>query len=82
MAKPRKQQDGDLRSFDASASAPGSNGNGSYDSNPDPDRISRRAYELYLSRGGADGQAIEDWLAAERELTSSEPSAPRGDRGE
>lgn len=34
----------------------------------DRDRIAMRAYELYLSRGGSDGAALEDWLAAEREL--------------
>jgi hypothetical protein len=33
----------------------------------DRDRIARRAYDLYLARGGADGEAMEDWLAAERE---------------
>jgi hypothetical protein len=32
------------------------------------ERIAARAYELYLARGGADGQAEEDWLEAEREL--------------
>jgi hypothetical protein len=35
------------------------------------ERVARRAYELYLARGGADGMAMEDWLAAERELTQS-----------
>lgn len=34
----------------------------------DRDRIAARAYELYLARGGPDGTAMEDWLAAEREL--------------
>jgi hypothetical protein len=34
----------------------------------DREQIARRAYELYLARGGADGQAMEDWLNAEREL--------------
>ena len=36
----------------------------------DPPRASveRRAYEIYLSRGGADGLDLEDWLQAEREL--------------
>jgi hypothetical protein len=29
-----------------------------------------RAYQLYLARGGADGRDFDDWLAAERELTS------------
>lgn len=32
------------------------------------DTIARRAYEIYLSRGGADGHDIDDWLDAEREL--------------
>jgi hypothetical protein len=30
--------------------------------------IRERAYELYQQRGRQDGQAIEDWLAAEAEL--------------
>ena len=34
----------------------------------DRDRIARRAYELYLAREGRDGDAMDDWLAAEREL--------------
>lgn len=32
-------------------------------------KIRRRAYELYLERGGADGSALEDWLRAEAEVT-------------
>lgn len=39
---------------------------------PDRDRVASRAYELYQARGGADGQALEDWLAAERELEMSQ----------
>ena len=35
----------------------------------DRERVARRAYELYLARGGSDGRAMDDWLAAERELT-------------
>jgi hypothetical protein len=34
----------------------------------DRERVAQRAYELYLARGGGDGMAMEDWLAAEREL--------------
>jgi len=30
--------------------------------------IERRAYELYLERGGQDGHAVDDWIRAEREL--------------
>ena len=33
-----------------------------------PEDIARRAYELYLGRGGADGNDVEDWLMAESEL--------------
>jgi len=38
---------------------------------PDRDRIATRAYELYLARGGSEGEAMDDWLAAERELRST-----------
>ena len=39
--------------------------------------IEQRAYELYIARGREDGHALEDWLAAEKELTRlSEPSVP------
>jgi hypothetical protein len=34
------------------------------------DQIARRAYEIYESRGRADGAQLEDWLAAERQLLS------------
>jgi len=30
-----------------------------------------RAYELYLKRGGAPGNDMEDWLQAERELRAN-----------
>jgi hypothetical protein len=35
--------------------------------------IRRRAYELYLERGGAHGSALDDWLRAEREIPSRQP---------
>jgi hypothetical protein len=34
----------------------------------DRDRIAARAYELYMERGGGEGQALDDWLSAEREV--------------
>ncbi|MEO8522992.1 MAG: DUF2934 domain-containing protein [Acidobacteriota bacterium] len=34
----------------------------------DSERVAQRAYELYLSRGGGDGQDLEDWLIAECEV--------------
>ena len=83
MAKPRKRQEGDYPISETSETSlsGNSNGNGSHGDNPNPDRISMRAYELYLARGGSDGQAVEDWLAAERELTAG-GTATRGDSGE
>jgi len=32
--------------------------------------IRDRAYQIYLKRGGQPGDQVEDWLQAERELTS------------
>jgi Protein of unknown function (DUF2934) len=37
---------------------------------PMKEQIEARAYELYLQRGGGDGQDIEDWLIAEKEFES------------
>jgi hypothetical protein len=31
-------------------------------------RIARRAHEIYESRGGEHGKAVEDWLQAERDI--------------
>ena len=36
---------------------------------PTTEQIELRAYELYLERGGEIGRDVDDWLAAERELT-------------
>ena len=35
------------------------------------ERVAARAYELYLERGARHGRETEDWLTAERELSSS-----------
>lgn len=32
--------------------------------------VERRAYELYLERGGEDGRDLEDWVRAEDEITA------------
>ena len=34
---------------------------------PTHEQIEQRAFEIYLERGGEDGQALEDWLTAEEE---------------
>lgn len=38
--------------------------------------IARRAFELYCARGGQNGSDVEDWLRAERELSTS-PAQPQ-----
>ncbi len=37
---------------------------------PSQDRIRERAYELYEGRGCEPGRAEQDWLRAEREMSS------------
>ena len=39
------------------------------------EEIRRRAYEIYLTRGGEPGHDLEDWLQAERELTTDQSRA-------
>jgi hypothetical protein len=42
-----------------------------------PAEIAQRAYQLYLQRGGAHGNDVEDWLVAESELLRERNTAPR-----
>jgi len=44
-------------------------------SNDLSERIAKRAYELYLERGGRPGCELEDWLDAEREILAM-PKTP------
>lgn len=37
---------------------------------PTDEQIRMRAYEIYVARGGAPGNATADWLQAEHELRS------------
>jgi Protein of unknown function (DUF2934) len=42
--------------------------------------IARRAHELYVQRGGEHGKDVDDWVAAEKELTDKpvvEPAITR-----
>ena len=39
------------------------------------EKIRRRAYEIYLERGGEQGHDLEHWLQAERELTADQSKA-------
>ena len=73
MAKNRTKQNGDNSpEGDAgeAASAPQAAGDTTA-ARPDADRVAMRAYELYMARGGGDGQDLEDWLEAEREVHDS-----------
>jgi DUF2934 family protein len=38
---------------------------------PTEEEIAVRAYHIYLERGGAGGEPLDDWLEAERELTKA-----------
>lgn len=40
-------------------------------------RIRIRAHEIYLERGGEDGNELDDWLQAEEEILGSEPESSR-----
>jgi hypothetical protein len=42
---------------------------------PQHEEIEVLAYNLYISRGAADGHALDDWLEAERELVA-QPKPP------
>ena len=69
MAKPSKRHTGDTSVSDQASAGKGRQA--IHGDNADyGDRVSQRAYELFLARGGVDGQDFDDWLTAERELTN------------
>ena len=39
--------------------------------------VARRAYELFLARGGKHGSDMDDWLEAERQLSGAGISGQR-----
>jgi hypothetical protein len=45
---------------------------------PSRTEIARLAYDFYETRGRRDGQALDDWLAAERQLTHHYRSTRKG----
>jgi hypothetical protein len=61
----------DITSLEPDLPAPQSTGDTTAAA-PERDQVAMRAYELYLARGGADGGALDDWLSAERELSSND----------
>lgn len=42
------------------------------------EEIRRRAFEIYLERGGLSGNELDDWLQAERELETAAPAKANG----
>jgi hypothetical protein len=38
---------------------------------PSLEEIRLRAYEIYVERGRTDGQDVEDWIQAEKDLTEN-----------
>jgi|HubBroStandDraft_1064217.scaffolds.fasta_scaffold1010598_1 hypothetical protein len=44
--------------------------------------IARRAYELYLERGCAAGEDLDDWLRAEREVREKDHKVAQSGRRE
>lgn len=38
--------------------------------------IARRAYEIYVKRGGENGRDVEDWLTAEKEISAKTADVP------
>jgi len=65
--KTEKVENKVLQMPETTAAANG-NGNSNYSAVDVESEIRRRAYELYASRGYADGQAEQDWIEAEREV--------------
>ena len=45
------------------------------ESRPTYEEIKVRAYQLYVERGGVNGNDVEDWLQAEQELLAKRPQA-------
>jgi hypothetical protein len=44
------------------------------------EEVARRAYELFLSRGGRHGRDVDDWLEAERQVARNSTTLPRRSR--
>jgi len=47
------------------------------EAHPTREEIELRAYQVYIERGGAHGQDVDDWLQAERELSENYANTSR-----
>jgi hypothetical protein len=72
-SKPRSRRRTEPNSLPTAPSA--DNGRASEQQRPSHEAIASRAYELFLERGGADGSDVDDWLRAERELSTPAQAA-------
>jgi hypothetical protein len=70
MAKTPRPTDAEQTPSQQPLNAASDNGGEQMGGPRSPERIAARAYELYEARGESDGQDFDDWLAAERELSS------------
>jgi Protein of unknown function (DUF2934) len=55
---------------DSTGASSGRNGG-----SPSFEQIQRRAYELFMARGGTHGSDMDDWFTAEQELIASSAAA-------
>jgi hypothetical protein len=70
MASP-SEEDADMTIADVEAALTGERVFGKYtggERHPSREEIARLAYQFYEARGRQDGQDVDDWLSAEREL--------------
>ena len=51
------------------------NGNGGNGHVP-RDEVAKKAYDLYLSRGGGHGADFDDWIEAEKQLKQNQQQQP------
>jgi hypothetical protein len=71
MPRANKPSDGagdQPKSKKSPAKKPNGAANGDFDDMNDGDKVARRAYEIYESRGAQHGSDLDHWLEAEREL--------------
>jgi hypothetical protein len=73
MAKSKRKHEGVPQVTEGPTAARPQERDGATAGDLDRDRVARKAYDRYLSRGGRDGADIDDWLVAEQELLKGKP---------
>jgi Protein of unknown function (DUF2934) len=72
MSKSRESSSPKVRKPRIPKAATNGHANGGH---PTQEQIALRAYQIYLARNGAPGDAFEDWTRAERELVEESQGA-------